>query len=167
MKLTMNRFATTLAVCGALSGATTTVQAANPHFVGRVTSTLVGTNVQVCFKAAGLGDNTAITFTAKANASATFVCQTKSGQCPNAANKTTVNTQVTTSGEFTSDKNGTVSGCLVLAAPTAGNFTCPSGQNLVLSNVTFSNITVQSSQTGSATANPSEQKVSFGACPRR
>lgn len=167
MKLTINHIAKTMAVCGALLGATATVQAANPHFVGQVKSTLVGTSVQVCFKAAGLGDNTSITFTAKANASATFVCQTKSGQCPNAANKTTVNTQVSTSGEFTSDKNGTVSGCLVLTAPGAGNFTCPSGQNLVLSSVTFSNITVQSGPTGSATANPSVQTASFGACPRR
>lgn len=167
MKLTINHFAQTMAVCMALLGATATVHAANPHFVGQVRSTLVGTNVQVCFKAAGLGDNSSITFTAKANASATYVCQTKSGQCPNAANKTTVNTTVATSGNFTSDKNGTVSGCLILTPPGAGNFTCPAGQNLVLSSVTYSNITVQSGPTGSATANPPSQSVNFGACPRR
>ncbi|MCY0914579.1 hypothetical protein [Massilia antarctica] len=167
MKLTVKHFAKTMAVCGALLSATGSVYADNPHFVGQVSSKLIGTNVQVCFKAAGLGDNTSITFTATANASATYVCRTKSGQCPNAANKTTVNTAVTTSGDFTSDKNGTVSGCLILTAPSAGNFTCPSGQNLVLSSVTFSNITVQSGPTGSASANPSVQPIGFGACPRR
>ncbi|NHZ92583.1 hypothetical protein F2P45_26765 [Massilia sp. CCM 8733] len=167
MKLTINHFAKTMVLCGALSGAATTVYAARPHFVGRVTSTLAGTSVQACFKIAGLGDNATITVNASANASATFVCQTKSGQCPSAANKTTVNTEVSTSGDFVSDRNGNVSGCLTLAAPGPGNFACPSGQNLVLANVTFSNITVQSAPTGPATANPPVQTVGFGACPRR
>lgn len=167
MKPTINHFAKTLALCGAFLSATTTVQAARPHFVGPVRSTLVGTSTQACFKIAGLGDSASITVSASANAAATYVCQTRSGQCPNAANKTTINTQVSTSGNFTSDKNGNVSGCLTLAAPGPGNFTCPAGQNLVLAKVAFSNITVQSAATGPATANPPEQTVDFGACPRR
>lgn len=167
MKLTINHLAKTMAICGALLGATATVHAANPHFVGQVRSTLIGTNAQVCFKVAGLGENASISITAKAIASATYVCQTKSGQCPNAANKTTVNADVSTSAQFTSDKNGTVSDCLILTAPGAGNFTCPSGQNLVLSNVTFSNITVQSVPTGSATANPPQLSAGFAVCTRR
>ncbi|MDM5176947.1 hypothetical protein F2P44_26665 [Massilia sp. CCM 8695] len=167
MKLRINHLAKTMALCGALLGATTTVYAANPHFVGRVTSTLVGTSVQTCFKIAGLGDNATITVNASANATATFVCQTKNGNCPSAANKTTVNTAVSTSGNFVSDRNGNVSGCLTLNAPGPGNFTCPPGQNLVLANVTFSNITVQSGPTGSATANPPVQSADFRACTRR
>ena len=144
-----------------------TVHAASPHFVGKVSSSLTGTNVQACFKIAGLGDSATITVTASADATASYVCQTKSRQCPNAANKTTVNGDVSTSGDFTSDKNGSVSGCLTLTPPGPGNFACPSGQNLVAAKVVYTNIAVQSGPTGSATASPASQTADFGACPRR
>ena len=167
MKLIVNQAAAAITLCGALLGATGAAGAANAHFVGPVKATLAGTNAQACFKIAGLGDSVSVTVSATADASATFVCQTKSGQCPNAANKTTVNDEVSTSGAFSSDKNGTVSGCLVLTPPGPGNFACPPGQSLVLSKVTYSNIAVDSTPIGSAATTPSTLSVDRGACPRR
>jgi hypothetical protein len=166
MKHTVIHAAGTIALCGALLGAST-ASAANPHFVGPVKATLSGNNAQACFKIAGLGESVTVTVSASADATATFVCQAKSGQCPNAANKTTVNDEVSASGAFTSDKNGTVSGCLVLTPPGPGSFACPPGQSLVLSKVAYANIAVDSVPTGSAATTPSTLSVDRGVCPRR
>jgi hypothetical protein len=167
MKRTVIHAAKTIAVCAALLAATSTAYAANPHFVGPVKATLAGNNAQACFKIAGLGDSVSVTVSATADATATFVCQAKSGQCPNAANKTTVNDEVSASGDFTSDKNGNVSGCLVLTPPGPGNFACPPGQSLVLSKVAYTNIAVDSTPTGSAATTPSTLSVDRGVCPRK
>lgn len=78
--------------------ATTTGWAQNPHFVAKPSATLSGNNLNVCFKEAGLGDNQNITYVASANATATYVCANNGGQCPNAANKTTVSGPVSSTG---------------------------------------------------------------------
>jgi hypothetical protein len=146
---------------------TMTVLAANPHFIGQPTAEFDGTDsVRVSWKEAGLGDNQQITYVATATASATFVCVNNGGQCPNAANKTTVNGPVSAIGIFSSGKNGQITASLTIHAPDAGGFMCPNGQNLVLSEVSFSNIQVTDATNAvTASAKPSTFSATLFTCP--
>jgi hypothetical protein len=164
----MRRF-TTLTFCLFLLTcmATTTGWAQNPHFVGKPTATLSGSNVNVCFKEAGLGSNENITYVASGNATATYVCANHGGQCPNAANKTTVSGPVSATGTFSSGQNGTISQCLQISPPSAGTFTCPSGQTLTLSSVSYSNLAITDTTTpvGPVATTPSALSTTPFLCP--
>jgi hypothetical protein len=154
----------TTIVAALASGA---VWAASPHFVGKVTATIVHTSdVQVCWKEAGLGDNQNISYIASASGTATYVCVNNGGQCPNAANKVTVNGPVSAAGTFASGKNGSISACLTFSAPSAGSFTCPGGQTLTLSQVSYTGIQV-TDDTNAITepATPSSLAVTSFTCP--
>lgn len=169
MNLPFKHYATTLTLFGAIIGAVGPANAANPHFVGKVTSTMnteSGT-VQVCFKEAGLGSNQSITYVASANATATYVCQNAGGNCPNAANKRTVSGPVSSSGTFTSGRNGQITACLTINPPSAGTFTCPSGQRLVVSSISYSGLSITDTTTpvGPVAATPPAQSIDLGECP--
>lgn len=142
------------------------VWAASPHFVGKVTAKLDGNNVQVCFKEAGLGNSQSIDYTASADSTATFVCVNNGGNCPKAANKKTVSGPVTASGTFSSVKNGSIRQCLTLEPPDAGGFTCPGGQKLTLSAVSYSGIKI-TDDTNDITkaATPSSLSTTPFTCP--
>jgi len=149
-----------------LSFMATTARAQSPHFVGKVTATLTGNNVQVCWKEAGLGNNQNITYEASATATATYVCVNGGGQCPNAANKTTVNGPVSATGTFNSGQNGSISQCLTFTPPSAGAFSCPGGQNLTLSHVSYSGITITDTTNNVAkAATPSALAATPFTCP--
>jgi hypothetical protein len=151
-----------------LMGTIGAAYAANPHFVGRVTATIDNTTgtAQLCFKVAGLGNNESINISASATASATYVCRNAGGNCPNAANKKTVTGPVTATQQFTSDQNGQVEACITLTPPSAGGFTCPGNQQVVLSSVSYNGLKVTVGDNGpSATATPSMLSIDRGACP--
>jgi len=123
----------------------------NPHFIKNATSaTQSGTTVTVAFKESGLAAGTIETVTASATATTTYACQTNAGTYPNAANKQTTTSLVSTSGEFPVDQNGNISGTLTLSAPTAAqnDLVCPPGQTETLQSVSFSNVTLTSSPSG-------------------
>lgn len=125
-------------VCAAAIG-----WAANPHFVGKVTATLnPDGSVTVSWKEAGLGNNQNIDYAATADATATYVCVNNGGQCPNAANKTTVSGPVSATGTFSSGKNGQITASLTIQPPDAGGFMCPPGQTLTLSEISYTNIAI-------------------------
>ena len=168
MNQVFKQCAKTMAVCGLLLGAIGTSYAANPHFVGKVTSKIDDPSgvVQMCFKVAGLGSNETIKIVASGTATATYVCRNAGGNCPNAANKKTVTDPVTATQPFTSGRNGQVSGCIELRPPSAGTFTCPGNQQVVLSSVNFSGLKVSVGNDGvSATATPPTQMLDRGECP--
>jgi hypothetical protein len=125
----------------ALAIAAVPALAQNEHFV-RASAALSGTNLVVSFKEAGLGDNVTITETASATATATYVCVNRGGSNPSAANKTTITAPVSASGEFTSGKNGQITGTLTLSPPGPGSFSCPTGQSLELARVTYTNVAI-------------------------
>ncbi len=155
-----------LAITSALVATSTLAWAVSPHFVGKVTASSSGTTVQVCWKEAGVGANQNIDYTASANATATYVCKTNAGTCPNAANKTTVNGPVSSSGTSSSDRNGNITGCLSLNAPGAGSFTCPKGQTLTLSSVSFTGIKIEDTTNDvGQTATPSSLSTTPFTCP--
>jgi hypothetical protein len=145
----------------------TTAWAQNPHFVGKPTATLSGSDVNVCFKESGLGSNVNINYVASANATATYVCVNNGGQCPNAANKTTVSGPVATPGTFNSGKNGTISQCLTISPPGPGTFTCPSGQTRTLADVAYTNIAITDTTTpvGPVSTTPSSLSAIIFTCP--
>ena len=96
------------------------------------TSASVNNNgsLTVNFDERGLGNGN-IDYTLTADVDATYACINGGGKNPSAANKRTISSEVSTSGSFQS-KNGRVVASLTTSAPTAGDFTCPPGQRLVL-----------------------------------
>ena len=120
-----------------------TASAASPHFVrASATGPNAAGQLVVSFKEAGLGDNQLIAYVASADATATYACINGGGRHPQATNKETVAGPVTASGTFTSGKNGSISQSLTLNPPGPGSFTCPSGQRLVLADVSYTNVAI-------------------------
>ena len=125
-----------------LTAAAGIASAQSPHFVkADVGFSGSGANLSVTFKESGLGDNLLVNLTASADASAVYACINNGGNHPQATNKETVSSAVSASGTF-SVKNGTTSGTLTLTPPEPGSFSCPNGQRLVLSSVTYSNVAI-------------------------
>ena len=116
--------------------------AANPHFL-RASASGPDRNgeLSVNFKIAGLGDNATITVTASADATAVYACRNNGGNFPSDPKKTEVSGPVSASGDFTSGKNGQVSGSLTVSPP-ATTLSCPGGQRRVLVSVSYSSVEV-------------------------
>ncbi len=111
--------------------------------------------LNVSFQLAGVGANEGTEVKVTADASALYACINNGGRNPKAMNKRTVGAPVTAQGTFASDRNGSFSGTLTTGpAPGPGDFTCSSGQTLVLASVTFSHIVITDVTDGiSTTAN--------------
>ena len=127
----------------ALSGfMATTVRAQSPHFLGCSAS---GVNsdgsLDVSFRIAGLGSNQSLTVTASADANATYGCLNHGQQCPNAANKQEVQTDVSAVGTFTSGRNGSIRASLNVDPPPT-TLNCPGSQTVVLVSVSYTNVSV-------------------------
>lgn len=115
--------------------------AVSPHFIS-AKATLSGQNLIVSWKEAGLGNNQLISYTANADATATYVCVNHGGANPSASNKTTVSGPVSASGTFSSGKNGNINASLTLNPPGPGGFSCPPGQDLAVAQVTYTNVSI-------------------------
>jgi hypothetical protein len=138
-----------------------TVWAANPHFLRCRTSGLNSDGtLDVCFKIAGLGKNQTLTVTASADADATYGCLNNGQQCPNAANKVNVQSNVSASGQFTSNKNGQITGCLTINPPDT-TLTCPPGQDLVFVSVSYTNVSVLAPGAGDCNTSPGTFSADF------
>ena len=138
-----------------------TVWAASPHFL-RCSASGVNDDgtLNVCFKIAGLGDNQTLTVTASATADAVYGCLNHGQQCPNAANKVEVQTDVSASGTFTSGKNGSIRASLTVDPPPA-TLTCPGGQTLVLVSVSYTNVSVSAPGAGDCQTSPGTFAANF------
>jgi hypothetical protein len=146
----MRRFGRACVIAFALLVLTmSTAWAASPHFIS-ASAAFAGTgpNLNVSFKEAGLGDNLNITYVATANGTATYACINGGGNHPKATNKETVSGPVSATGTFSSGKNGTISQTLTLTPPSAGGFTCPSGQKLVIAFVSYTDVAITDTTDG-------------------
>jgi hypothetical protein len=142
----------TFGVVGALAGfphftkVTTSISTSSTSTSASTTATASADVTQaflnVSFREAGLGSTEGTLVRVTSDASAVYACINRGGRNPKAANKQTVTSPVSAEDTFTSDKNGSISGTLTAAAPGPGDFTCSSGQTLVLASVTFSNIVI-------------------------
>ena len=119
----------------------------SPHFIS-ASAKLSGINLIVSFKEAGLGTNQLITYVASADATAVYVCVNNGGANPSAKNKTTVSGPVSATGTFSSGKNGNVVASLTLNPPSAGSFSCPSGQDLEVASVSYTNVAITDTTNG-------------------
>jgi len=108
------------------------------HFVSASWSVNDAGSLVVNWDEAGLG-NQNIDYTLTADASATYACINGGGNHPKATNKETVQGQVSTGGSFQA-RNGRVQASLTTGPLSAGAFSCPSGQTLVLACVSYTNI---------------------------
>ena len=103
----------------------------------------------VNFDERGLG-NENIDYTLTASASAVYACINGGNNHPQAANKETVNAEVSAAGSF-EPKNGRVVASLSAGPPSAGAFSCPNGQRLVLASVSYTNIVLTDTSNGVST----------------
>ncbi|MET3350540.1 UNVERIFIED_ORG: hypothetical protein ABID57_002232 [Arthrobacter sp. UYEF1] len=134
-----------------------TAATGNAHFIKHATSaTLSGSSLVVSFKEAGLSSGAVETVTVTATAETTYECVNGGGHNPKAANKTTTKTDVSTSGTFTADKNGNITGSLTLTPPsaTALGFSCPPGQTVTFVSVTYTNVVITDTTSGASTSFP-------------
>jgi hypothetical protein len=118
----------------------------NAHFLS-ASASINGSGALLCsFKEAGLG-NTVSTehITCSANGSAVYACINGGGNHPKATNKETVSGPLAGGGDFPV-RNGSATGSVSLGPIGPGNFSCPSGQQLVLAQVSYTDILL----TGSA-----------------
>ena len=126
--------------------------AGNAHFIKSATNvTLSGSNLIVNFKEAGLQSGSVETISVSAQGMAIYRCYTKSGNQPQASNKTG-SVPVSASGTFTADKNGNLVGSLSLSPPGPKDFSCPPGQVLQLDSVTYTNVILMDTTSGASLA---------------
>jgi hypothetical protein len=140
----MGPYGMVFATLAALACAAGIGWADSPHFIKATGELNEDGSLTVSWKEAGLGDNELISYIASADATATYHCVNNGGQCPNAANKTTVSGPVSAEGTFASGRNGQITQSLTIAAPAPnpGDFECPAGQTLRLSEIGYTNIQV-------------------------
>ncbi|HEU4755796.1 MAG TPA: hypothetical protein VFS72_03965 [Agromyces sp.] len=133
-----------------LVGAAGPAMAGNPHFIRNATSaSLSGTSLVVQFKEAGLPSGAIETVVASADLSATYSCVNGGNKVPSDPKKTTIDSRVAASGEFSADKNGNIVGSLTLTpTPADQALDCPNGQTATLFSVTWSNVTVEDLDSG-------------------
>lgn len=114
------------------------------HSVSLTSGQAAGTLPDLLFTwtEAGLANNAGITYVLRSDVTATFGCVNNGSKHPNATNKTTVTEPVASTAELTSDKNGSISGSVVVptssVSPPAG-FSCPQGQTVEALSATFAN----------------------------
>src|SRR6266536_5187352 len=125
-----------------------TASAASPHFIrASASGPSASGQLSVNFKIAGLGDNQTLTVVASADATAVYACQNHGNQFPSDPKKTEATGPVSASGDFTSGKNGQITGSLTLNPPPTTLF-CPPGQHRVLVSVSYTNVKVSASGAG-------------------
>src|SRR6266540_4063853 len=126
-----------LALMG-LSVQTALASTSGAHFMSASASINSSGALVVNWDEAGLG-NEKISYTLTADATATYACINNGGKHPKAANKETVEGQVSTGGSFQA-KNGRVMASLTTGPLLDPEFQCPTGQDRILAQVTYSNI---------------------------
>ncbi len=136
-----------IAVMVALAGAALAVAA---KFHSATSSVNNDGALVVKFDERGLGGGN-IDYTLTADSTATYACINGGGNHPKATNKETVNGPVMGQGTFFTDKNGRVVNQLSAGPISAGDFSCPSGQRLVLASVSYTNIVLTDTTNGTST----------------
>lgn len=91
-----------------------------------------------------------VVYLLQSEVTATFGCVNAASKLPQAGNKITVAAPLATEATLTSDRNGKISGSVVLdtssVSPTG--FSCPSGQTLVALSATFAQNTITDTTNG-------------------
>ena len=145
-------------VAGALAFAGPTWADA-PKFHSATSSVANSGALVVNFDERGLGNDN-VDYTLTADATAVFACINGGGNHPQAANKETVNSEVSAAGSF-EPKNGRVVASLSAGPPSAGSFSCPNGQRLVLASVSYTNVVLTDTTNDVTTSVPAASRTFF------
>lgn len=113
----------------------------------------------VAFDERGLG-NENIDYTLTADSVAVYACINGGGNHPKAANKETINGDLSANASF-EPKNGRVQASISAGPISAGSFSCPNGQRLVLAAVWYSNIVLTDTTNGTSVGVPSTSRIFF------
>jgi hypothetical protein len=130
------------------------------HFFSTSSSINDSGALVVSWDEAGVGQAT-VNYVLSANGTATYACINGGGNHPKATNKATVNGPVSASGTFSPTKNGRVTGSLSAGPPSAGSFSCPSGQTLVLASVSYTNIVLTDTTNNVSVSLPDTSRTFF------
>jgi hypothetical protein len=131
-----------------LSLLTSVAFAGNPHFVqASASGPAADGTLLVNFKIAGLGSTVTTTVTASADATAVYACRNNGGNFPADPKKQEATGPVSSSGQFTSGRNGQITASLTLYPPDS-TLSCPNGQHQVLASVSYSNVAVSEPEAG-------------------
>jgi hypothetical protein len=117
---------------GATSGA---------HFFSSSGSVNSNGALVVSFDEAGVGQQQVNYTLQVTSATATYACINGGGNHPKAANKETHSSSLSTDATF-NPTNGRVKASIATGPVSAGTFSCPGGQRLVLASVSYSGITL-------------------------
>jgi hypothetical protein len=113
----------------------------------------------VSFDERGLGEGD-IDYTLTADSVAVYACINGGNKHPQAANKETINGDVTGGGTFQA-KNGRVQASLSAGPISAGDFSCPNGQRLVIASVSYTHIVLTDITNGSSIGVADTSRVFF------
>ncbi len=111
----------------------------------------------VSFDERGLGNGN-IDYVLSADAIAVYACINGGGNHPRAANKETINGDVSAAGSF-EPRNGRVVTSLSAGPISAGDFSCPGGQRLVLASVSYFNGVLEDTTNGTSVSIPNASRV--------
>jgi hypothetical protein len=138
---------------GLLFGLSSAVALAAMTTFSNVSGTMNGTSLVVSFTESGLQPNDTTRYILTGNVSALYACVNRGGNFPKAANKrTTVNAEAKGISNLTANQSGVVTGTVSFTAPTAGSFSCPNGQDMVISSVTYTNVRLHDPTYSSSTS---------------
>jgi hypothetical protein len=149
-----------LALFLALFMSTSASATSGAHFFKVSSSVNDAGSLLVTYDEAGVGNATVNYTIDVTTAAAVWACINGGGNHPKAANKETVNSSLTVS--FSRDPiNGRVTGTTspAIGPLSAGSFTCPSGQTLVLASVSYSGITLTDTTNNVSTTVPDASRT--------
>jgi len=136
-KLTL---ATTVIVCAAITfWAAPASATSGAHFFSTTGSVDSSGALVVSWDEAGVGQQQ-VNYVLTADSTATYACINGGGNHPKAANKATLSGPLTSPSVGFLPQNGRVRGSISVGPISAGSFSCPSGQTLVLASVSYTNI---------------------------
>lgn len=143
----MSRLSKLLALLAVTTGfgliAQTASATSGAHFFSATSSINDNGALVVSWDEAGVGQSQVNYQLAVATASAVYACINGGGNHPKAANKETVSGQLNLSlGPFSPINGRVVANSVPVGPISAGAFSCPSGQTLVLAQATYSGITL-------------------------
>jgi hypothetical protein len=134
--------------------------AANFHYANASINKSTG-DLAVSFKLSGLGNTiTSADISLNAAGTAEYSCINRGGNHPSASNKENVNGPVTGGGTFPV-RNGSVTGTITASPVGPGSFSCPGGQTLYLTAVSYSGMQVSSDAAGGASTAASPDTISL------
>jgi hypothetical protein len=137
LKLTL---AMAVFACAALTfWAATASATSGAHFFSATGSVNDSGALVVSWDEAGVGQQQ-INYVLTADSTATYACLNGGGNHPKAANKATFAGPLTSPSVGFLPQNGRVVGSISVGPLSAGSFSCPSGQRLVLASVSYTNI---------------------------